>query len=319
MSPKEIAMSAYYHATYPARRILQRRMERNGRAPIGVLFYHRVADVHPNDWTISNIQFRRQMLWLKRHFDVISLGEAQRRIRSGRNDRTAVVITFDDGYAENCDQAIPFLIEQQIPATYFVALDFVENDRPFPHDVKAGVALKVNTPEQIREMSRGGIEIGSHTRTHCDVGAINDLETMIDEIQTATDRLAEMADQRIRFFAFPYGQINNLSAAAARLAERCGIEGVCSAFGAYNFPGQDAFHLRRIHGDPEFIRLKNWLTVDPRKTSIAVGFHLPESALHSRAVDTSIDTAVTPPVPTLSCGSSALGTLPISDNSQCQG
>ena len=48
-------------------------------------------------------------------------------------------------------------------------------------------------------------------------------------------------------------------------ALEAGFDGVCSAYGGYNFPGDDPFHLRRIHGDPETIRLKNWLTLDPRK------------------------------------------------------
>ena len=46
------------------------------------------------------------------------LEEAQRRIRSGRNDRLAACVTFDDGYAENCDQAIPFLLEEEIERKY---------------------------------------------------------------------------------------------------------------------------------------------------------------------------------------------------------
>ena len=43
-----------------------------------------------------------------------------------------------------------------------------------------------------------------------------------------------------------------------------GYDGVCSAYGGYNFPGDDAFHLQRYHADPSLLRLKNWLTVDRR-------------------------------------------------------
>ena len=44
-----------------------------------------------------------------------------------------------------------------------------------------------------------------------------------------------------------------------------GYAGVCSAYGGFNFPGDDPFHLQRIHADDDLIRLKNWVTVDPRK------------------------------------------------------
>ena len=76
---------------------------RSARSPIMVLFYHRIAATQVNPWTTSPRVFERQMAWLKRNFDLVSLEEAQRRIASGKNRRPAVSITFDDGYADNCD------------------------------------------------------------------------------------------------------------------------------------------------------------------------------------------------------------------------
>ena len=49
------------------------------------------------------------------------------------------------------------------------------------------------------------------------------------------------------------------------MAKKAGYAGVCSAYGGYNFPGDDPFHLQRIAGDGTMIRLKNWVTLDPRK------------------------------------------------------
>jgi len=279
MDARELALHAYYYGTYPLRTRYRDRLESGGQAPLCVLFYHRVADTHPNGWSISNGEFESQMRWLKQNVDLVSLAEIQSRMRSGRNDRVAVAVTFDDGYAENCQRAIPFLLAHEIPMTYFVALDFVVHDRPFPHDVQTGTTLAVNTPQQLREMAEAGIEIGAHTRTHCDVGAINRNETMIDEIVTATDELGTLIDRPIRYFAFPYGQTKNLSAAAVHLAKANGMLGVCSAYGAYNFPGNDPFHIQRFHADPEFIRLKNWVTIDRRKMRHGRGFQFPETAV----------------------------------------
>lgn len=286
MNAREMALRAYYYSTYPMRRCYRARLEAAGQAPLCVLFYHRVADEHPNGWSISNREFQRQMLWLKQNVDVVSLEEIQTRMSSGRNDRLAVAVTFDDGYAENCDQAIPFLLEHEIPMTYFVALDFVTHNRPFPHDVEQGIQLTTNTPQQIREMADAGIEIGAHTRNHCDVGAIDDPCTMVDEIVIASDELSALANRPIRYFAFPYGQKHNLSAAAVHLAKQRGMLGVCSAYGAYNFPGNDPFHVQRFHADPEFIRLKNWVTIDRRKMHHGRGFSFPETAVKITDVET---------------------------------
>jgi len=77
----------------------------------------------------------------------------------------------------------------------------------------------------------------------------------------------------VRYFAFPYGQHENLSTAAFRVARQAGYDGVCSAYGGYNFPGDEPFHLRRIHADPEMPRFKNWMSVDPRKLRMQRDFN----------------------------------------------
>ncbi len=89
---------------------------------------------------MSTSDFAAQLDWLQKHFDCVTLEEAQRRVRSSFNDRPTVAITFDDGYAENSQFAIPELVRRNIPATYFVATDFVRSGEPFPHDRERGVS-----------------------------------------------------------------------------------------------------------------------------------------------------------------------------------
>ena len=91
----------------------------------------------------------------QKHFDLISLEESQHRIASGDNRRPSVSITFDDGYADNCQWALPLLLERKIPFTYFVSSQNVLEGMPFPHDVQCGVPFAPNTPDQIRELGRG--------------------------------------------------------------------------------------------------------------------------------------------------------------------
>ncbi|HEX3725057.1 MAG TPA: polysaccharide deacetylase family protein [Pirellulales bacterium] len=267
-----LLLSAYYYASYPSRALTHMRLRSAGRWPVIILFYHRIADDRANPWTASNRTFERQIHWMRKRFDMISLSEAQRRIRSGVNHRPSVAITFDDGYADNCDAALPLLVHEQIPCTYFVTTSNILEGTPFVHDVALGRPLRPNTPQQIRELARCGIEIGAHTRTHADLGAITDPQRLYDEIVQAKIELEQLVDMPIPYFAFPYGQHANLSAAAFELARRAGYEGVCSAYGGFNFPGDDAFHLQRIHADDDMIRLKNWTSLDPRKLALVRRF-----------------------------------------------
>ena len=147
---KSLALHAWYGATLPYRMWQNRRAATEGRAPVMVLFYHRVADDRANTWTCSNAMFAAQMNWLRARFDLVSLAEAQQRIRSGNNERACVSVTFDDGYADNCQFALPHLIEQRIPCTYFVATRHIFDGAPFPHDVAQGHRFAPNTIDELR-------------------------------------------------------------------------------------------------------------------------------------------------------------------------
>ncbi len=261
---KQLLLATYYYSQLPYRSLRRAQRAARGQAPVMVLFYHRVADTHPNDWTMPRGQFAQQIDWLHAHFDLLSLADAQERIAAG-NHRPAVCITFDDGYAENCDFALPLLLEKKIPVTYFVSFGHVAHGWTFPHDLAAGVALRPNSLDELRSLAREGVTVGAHTRTHADLGSITDRDELFDELVTSRDELAAAIDRPVRYFAFPYGQPQHMTAEAFCLARENGFAGVCSAYGGYNFPGGDSFHLQRIHGDPELLRLKNWLSVDPRK------------------------------------------------------
>lgn len=64
----------------------------------------------------------------------------------------------------------------------------------------------------------------------------------------------------IRLMRFERWQI-----AAIDTVREAGMVGYRSVYGAYNFPGDDPFHIRRIHGDSEFHLFRNWITCDENK------------------------------------------------------
>ncbi len=264
---KSSLLGSYHWLTLPYRRWALSRLRRQGRAPVVVLFYHRVADVDPVPWSIGNRQFARQIEWLQQRFDMVSLEEAQRRLRDG-STRPAAHITFDDGYAENCDFAIPLLLDRQIPCTYFVSLEHVSHQIPFAHDVKLGKRFPINTIMELRRMADAGIEIGAHTRTHPDLGSLNSREALYDEIARSGAELQQLLGRDVRYFAFPFGLKPNIPREGYRIAREFGYRAVMSAYGGYNFPGDDPFHIQRVHGDPEMPRFKNAIHLDPRKMRI---------------------------------------------------
>ncbi len=265
ISPGKTALlNLYYHASRPYRWWNRRNAQAAGGAPMPVLFYHRVADKADSSWTVSNKTFIRQINWLQKHFEIISLAEAQRRIRHRLAGPPAVVITFDDGYGENCRNAVPYLIENKIPCTYFVTLKNVLDGSPFEHDMAAGIDAPPNTMDQLRDMAAAGIEIGAHCRNHIDLGGISDRSVLYDEVVAPREVLEKELDTSVRYFAFPFAQYMNLNSHVFRLAADAGYHGVVSAYGGYNWPVTDPFHIERIPVNNDIIRLKNRVTIDPR-------------------------------------------------------
>ncbi len=149
------ALGAYYYATLPLRAWQAAGRAAIGSSPVMILFYHRVADTTLNPWTTSTRIFERQIDWLGKHFDLISLEESQHRIASGDNRRPSVSITFDDGYADNCQWALPLLLERKIPFTYFVSSQHVLEGMPFPHDVQCGIPFGAQHPGPDPGVGRG--------------------------------------------------------------------------------------------------------------------------------------------------------------------
>ncbi|KGM06564.1 hypothetical protein LP43_1786 [Methylophaga thiooxydans] len=97
-----------------------------------ILCYHSVRDINRpiRGWlgssrSLDSIVFDRQMSWLSSVAEVVSLSELLQRPRTGTRIRVAV--TFDDGYFDNIDVAMPILRQYGIPITWFVATDFIDN------------------------------------------------------------------------------------------------------------------------------------------------------------------------------------------------
>ena len=97
-------------------------------APILVLLYHRVAvrKDDPEQLAVSPENFAAQLRFLQENYHILRFEDDWRKSR-----RPAVVITFDDGYADNLHSALPVLSRSNIPATFFVSAGTIGDSRGF--------------------------------------------------------------------------------------------------------------------------------------------------------------------------------------------
>lgn len=111
------------------------------RPPILVLMYHRVdneSDKKMEQFTVSLSNFEQQMQWIKTHFPVIKLKENWSTVK-----KASVVITFDDGYANNFINALPILEKYNIPATLFITTLNINKNEEFWWDKLASLYEKL--------------------------------------------------------------------------------------------------------------------------------------------------------------------------------
>lgn len=101
------------------------------RAKLSIVIYHRVlpeAD-HFLGGRGDISSFDQQLRYLTRNFNVLSLSEAVAHLRAATLPARAVCITFDDGYADNAEIALPLLQKYGVTATFFIATGFLDGGR----------------------------------------------------------------------------------------------------------------------------------------------------------------------------------------------
>jgi peptidoglycan/xylan/chitin deacetylase (PgdA/CDA1 family) len=101
-----------------------------------VLMYHKVNDLWPNPTTVPTAVFAEQMALVgELGYTVVSL-EAVRDhyVHGAPLAPGAVLITFDDGYRDNVENALPILRQHGYPAVVFVPVGYLADAHPLPHE-----------------------------------------------------------------------------------------------------------------------------------------------------------------------------------------
>lgn len=104
-----------------------------GRPRLTILCYHRIAEAGAllSPQCVPAALFDTQVGYFARHLRVLPLSDVEAYLQGRLTlDRDAVVITFDDGYKDNRDQALPILDRHGVKATFFLTSTPVLDGRP---------------------------------------------------------------------------------------------------------------------------------------------------------------------------------------------
>jgi peptidoglycan/xylan/chitin deacetylase (PgdA/CDA1 family) len=165
---------------------------------VPVLGYHRITAGEPvNKLFLPRGEFARQMAYLHANGYTAITPE---QLAAYLNDKAplpakSVLITFDDGYADNYWQAFPILRQYNFTALIFLITDEI------------GIGENYLTWPQVREMRQAGLHFGSHTASHADLTAL-DAAGARRELGRSASRLWQEIGRPSPWFAYPGGAYN---------------------------------------------------------------------------------------------------------------
>ncbi len=163
------------------------------RSGFVALMYHHIGPAEPDNkqapFTISPDMLEQHLLFLKeKGYTPVSLKDLQ----TGTPVKKPVMLTFDDGHADNYDNLFPLLQKYQVPAVIFLITDKVGTEGYL-------------TWEQIRQMLESGlVEFGSHTCSHRRLRSLPD-EEIARELTRSKQLLEEKLGRPVTAFCYPFG------------------------------------------------------------------------------------------------------------------
>ncbi len=212
-----------------------------------ILMYHMISEtdhLRERKYALPPGKFRKQMRYLKdKGYVLLSLDTYCDYIKGKLEDfpDKALAITFDDGYMDNYENALPILGEYGFPASIFIVSGLIGKENTWTR--------KENYPSrrlmrwrELEEMKRHGILIGSHTVNHFRLSELQP-PVAVREIADSKKALEDGLGYPVNHFAYPYGDLNE---SVIDMVKEAGYETACSTRAGFNSENIDLLLLRRL-------------------------------------------------------------------------
>lgn len=171
------------------------------RGRLAILIYHRVvAQADPFDQdNVDSVLFERQMRALAETFNILSLREAVARLAVDSLPPRAVCVTFDDGYADNHDIALPILKRTGVHATFFIATGYLNGGRMWNDSITESLRRASAARIDLTDLGLDAYPLVTESqRVHaarCVISAIKHLPA--DARQAKTERIIDRAGESL--------------------------------------------------------------------------------------------------------------------------
>jgi peptidoglycan/xylan/chitin deacetylase (PgdA/CDA1 family) len=219
-----------------------------------VLMYHKVNDVPNNRMSMPVSLFDEQMAQLRElGYDVVGLDAVlDHYVERAPLPAGAVLITFDDGYRDNLENAAPILHRHGYPAVQFVPLAYIGDRQPLPHEENLAASGLVNRTvdwDELGDLERLGIRIESHGISHRPLADI-EIDEAAREIAISKLQLEERLGRPVRAFSYVKGSEAHYKQVHLSLVRQAGYDVAFTAVSGANSAASDPLQLRRYNVEP---------------------------------------------------------------------
>lgn len=222
-----------------ARTAFWRARGRPSRGGLRVLFYHRVSD-DPDPLAIPPRRFAAQMDLLHAEgYRVVDVVEASRLLAAGDRLERVVALTFDDGYRDVAERALPVLEQRGFRATVFIATGVIDGTARFTWYERQPPVL--SWADIVALDAGSALTFEAHTITHPNLTAL-EAAAAEREIAGSKSALEARLGRAVPGFCYPAGLYGERE---RRLVARAGFSVATSCEPGANAPGCDTLALRR--------------------------------------------------------------------------
>jgi len=214
-------------------------------ANVPILMYHYIsvpplgADKIRVGLSVPPANFEAHLQYLKDNgYHTISLHQLLLNLTRGEPlPEKPIILTFDDGYRDNYENAFPLLQKYGFTATFFLITNFIDEGRP-----------AYVTWEQVKQLAQAGNEIGAHTRDHPDLRG-KDIDFLVWQILGSKEAIQNGAGITPRFFSYPSGKYDEDVIAVLASAHYWGAVTVTQGV---HQSSETPFELQRIRIDGSY-------------------------------------------------------------------
>ena len=221
---------------------------------LSILMYHKVNDLPENPTTVAVDRFEEQLVRLAElGYNVVDLDAVLDHYGLGTPlPEKAVLITFDDGYRDTLENALPALQKCGYPAVIFVPVAYMEDETPLPHEarlVERGVRNRTLDWGLMRELDAAGVRVESHGIAHRPLAEIS-LDEAVREIAVSKLKLEEELGRPVRAYAYVKGSEAHFHPVHESILKQAGYEVAFTSISRANGPETNPFRLGRYNVEP---------------------------------------------------------------------